>query len=70
MINYTFLEKRFDQLNEDSWLQAEYMVDALLNNNSKEFKKVNPSNEMVDDICYELWREVDSTYNPNNDIPF
>lgn len=65
MIKYEFLERRFDQLNEDSWVQAEYMVDVLLNNNTREFK--TPDNN-VDDICYELWREVDSTY--NEDIPF
>ena len=68
MLIYEFLERRFDQLSDDSWLQAEYMVDALLNNNSNEFKRVNPSNQMVDDICLELWQELDSTNNP--DIPF
>ena len=70
MINYEFLERRFDQLNEDSYLDAEYMVDSLLNNNTREFKRVNPANEMVDDICLELWRELDQTYDPNDDIPF
>jgi hypothetical protein len=68
MIDYTFLERRFDQLYEnDLWIHAEYMVDSLLNKNSIEFKRVNPSNEMVDDICLELWRMIDA---PNEDIPF
>ena len=60
MIVYEFLERRFDQLYDDSYFQAEYMVDALLNNNTKEFKT---SNQMVDDICLELWQA-------NDDIPF
>lgn len=68
MIDYEFIEKRFDQLNEDNYLEAEYMVDALLNNNTREFKRVNPANEMVDDICLELWQMIDQTNNP--DIPF
>jgi len=63
MIDYTFLERRFDQLNEDDWKQAEYMVDALLNNNTIEFKRVNPENKTIDDICLELWQA-------NDDIPF
>lgn len=60
MIIYDFLEQRFDQLNDDNYLQAEYMVDALLNNNTKKFKT---SNQIVDDICLELWQV-------NDDIPF
>ena len=60
MIDYEFLERRFDQLCDDNYFQAEYMVDALLNNNTKEFKT---SNQMVDDICLELWQA-------NDDIPF
>ena len=68
MIDYVFLERRFDQLYEnDLWIQAEYMVDALLNNNTREFKKINPPNNTIDDICLELWRMIDQTYNP--DIP-
>ena len=70
MLVYEFIERRFDQLNDDSWLQAEYMVDSLLNNNTREFKRLNPSNKRVDEICLELWQELDSTYNPNEDIPF
>ena len=69
MIDYEFLERRFDQLYEnDLWIQAEYMVDALLNNNTREFKRVNPSNKMVDEICLELWQMIDQTNHP--DIPF
>ena len=63
MLIYEFLERRFDQLCEDNYFQAEYMVDALLNNNTREFKRFNPANEMVDDICLELWQV-------NDDIPF
>ena len=69
MLIYDFIERRFDQLYEnDSWIQAEHMVDALLNNNSEEFKRVNPPNQMVDDICRELSEEMDSI--ANEDIPF
>lgn len=60
MINYEFLERRFDQLSEDSWRQGEYMVDALLNKNVIEFEQIN---QEVDDICFELWQI-------NDDIPF
>ena len=70
MIIYDFIEQRFDQLNEDNYLEAEYMVDSLLNNNTREFKRINPPNNDVEDICLELWRELDQTYDPNNDIPF
>ena len=63
MIEYTFLERRFDQLCEDNYFQGEYMVDSLLNNNTREFKRLNPPNQMVDDICLELWQV-------NDDIPF
>ena len=64
MLVYDFIEKRFDQLNEESYLDAEYMVDSLLNNNTREFKRVNPPNQDIDDICLELWREIDHTHNP------
>lgn len=67
MINYEFLERRFDQLNEESYLDAEYMVDSLLNNNERQFQRVNPPNTHIDDICLELWRELDSI---SEDIPF
>jgi len=71
MIDYEFLERRFDQLldcPEHGTKDADYMVDVLLNKNSIEFKRVNPVNQMVDDICRELWDELDAVANP--DIPF
>jgi len=70
MINYEFLERRYDQLldcPEHGTKDADYMMDALLNKNSIEFKRVNPANQMVDDICLELWRELDAVA---DDIPF
>ena len=71
MIIYDFIEQRFDQLYEnDLWINAEYMVDALLNNNTREFKRVNPPNDHIDEICLELWQMIDQTNNPDNDIPF
>ena len=61
MLIYDFLERRFDQLYEnDLWIHAEYMVDALLNNNVRNFQRVNSSNQIVDDICLELWNEIQS----------
>ena len=68
MIDYEFIEKRFDQLNEDDWRQGEHMVDGLLCSNERQFQKVNPCNEEIDDICRELWNELDSVV--NEDIPF
>lgn len=68
MIEYDFLERRFDQLCEDNYLQAEYMVDALFCNNEREFKRVNPPNDNIGDICLELWKMIDHTNYP--DIPF
>jgi len=71
MIIYDFIEQRFDQLldcPEHGTKDADYMVDVLLNKNSIEFKRVNPVNQMVDDICRELWEELDAVANP--DIPF
>ena len=60
MLIYEFLERRFDQLNDDCYTDAEYMVDALLNKNVIEFEQIN---QEVDDICFELWQI-------NDDIPF
>jgi hypothetical protein len=70
MIIYDFIEQRFDQLNEDNYLEAEYMVDSLLNNNTREFKRINSPNNDIEEICLGLWRELDQTYDPNEDIPF
>lgn len=65
MINYEFLERRFDQLNEDDWRQAEYMVDDLWDTNFRLFRR---EDQMVNDICTELYHELDSVV--NEDIPF
>ena len=63
MLIYDFLERRFDQLYEDDlWIHAEYMVDGLLCNNEREFQRVNPTDPMVDDICTELWHEIQNNY--------
>ena len=68
MLMYEFLEKRFDQLNEESYLDAEHMVDGLFYSNEITFQKVNSPNQDIEDICLELWRELDQINNP--DIPF
>ena len=71
MLIYDFIEQRYDQLlecPEHGVKDADYMMDDLLDKNNKEFKRVNPSNQMVDDICLELWNELDAVANP--DIPF
>ena len=65
MLIYEFLERRFDQLNEDSWLQGAYMVDGLWDSNYLTFKQ---EDKMVNDICKELSEEMDSV--ANEDIPF
>ena len=66
MLIYEFLERRFDQLYEnDSWIQAEYMVDGLWDSNYLTFKQ---EDKMVNDICKELSEEMDSV--ANEDIPF
>lgn len=70
MIDYEFLERRFDQLldcPEHGVKDADYMVDVLLNKNNIEFKRVNPSNKKVDEVCLELWNELGAVA---NDIPF
>lgn len=65
MIIYDFIEQRFDQLNEDDWRQAEYMVDELWDTNFRFFRREDP---MVNDICKELYYEVESIF--SDDIPF
>ena len=66
MIDYDFLERRVYQLeNDHNWIQASYMVDTLWDNNFKKFKQ---GDAIVNDICNDLWHELDETYNP--DIPF
>lgn len=66
MLVYEFLERRFDQLNDDNLLHGKYMVDALLDKNVKEFDQYNVQ---VDSICLELWQELCDDLT-NEDIPF
>ncbi len=44
---------------------ADYMVDSLLDSNITEFKQ---ENQLVDDICKELYYELDAV--ADEDIPF
>ena len=61
MLVYDFIERRFDQLYEnDSWVQAEYMVDDLY---TKNYLNLMQEDQMAEDICKELSEEMD-------DIPF
>ncbi len=60
MIIYDFIEQRFDQLADNSHLDAQYMVDDLWNDNFLKFRRNDP---MVNDICKELFYALD-------DIPF
>lgn len=64
MLIYDFIERRFDQLNDDDWRQGEYMVDELWDANFKKFKQ---GDAMVNDICRELYDELESI---SEDIPF
>ena len=66
MLIYDFLEQRFDQLNDDSYLHGKNMVDKLLDSNIKEF---NQYDVQVDTICLELWQEFCDDLT-NEDIPF
>jgi hypothetical protein len=68
MIDYNFLERRFDQLNDYSSTDAEYMVDGLLLKNCQGFMRLNLPNDNIDDICRELYHELESV--ANEDIPF
>ena len=68
MIIYDFIEQRLDQLldnPEHGVKDADYMVDSLLDSNITEFKQ---ENQLVDDICKELYYELDAV--ANEDIPF
>ena len=65
MIIYDFIERRFDQLNDDNLLHGKYMVDALLDKNVKQFDQYNVQ---VDNICLELWQELCDDL--TEDIPF
>ena len=67
MVIYDFIEQRLDQLMdcpEHGVKDADYMVDTLLNKNVIEFKQLDHE---VDDICFELWNELDAV---SEDIPF
>ena len=68
MIIYDFIEQRLDQLldnPEHGVKDADYMIDRLLDSNIKEFKQ---ENQLVDDICEELYYELDVV--ADEDIPF
>ena len=62
MISYEFLERRFDQLNEWSSTDAEFMVDGLLLKNCQGFMNLNLPNEHIDYICSELWHVIQNNY--------
>ena len=69
MILYDFIERRMDQVEcSDGWHAAQNMVDGLWDSNVEKFKRLNPPNQMVDDICNELYHELESV--ANEDIPF
>ena len=68
MLIYDFIERRLDQLMdcpEHGVRDADYMIDRLLDSNIKEFKQ---EDSMVDDICEELYYELDVV--ADEDIPF
>ena len=67
MIIYDFIEQRFDQLlnNDHTSKDAENMVDSLYDFN---FLKFRQEDSMVNDICKELYHELESV--ANEDIPF
>ena len=56
MIIYEFIEQRFDQLADDDYSDAQYMVDDLWNDNFLKFRRDDP---MVNDICKELYYVLD-----------
>ena len=59
------LTELIDQLNEDDWRKAMYMVDDLWDTNFRFFRR---EDQMVNDICTELYLGLDSVV--NEDIPF
>ena len=68
MIIYDFIERRLDQVECSNGINdAQYMVDGLWDKN---FKKFRQEDSMVNDICKELYDELESIFNPNEDIPF
>lgn len=56
MIIYDFIEQRFDQLADDSYSDAQNMVDSLYDLN---FLKFRQADLMVNDICKELYYVLD-----------
>lgn len=66
MINYDFILRRVDQVEcSDGWHAAQNMVDSLYDFNFLKFRQGDP---MVNDICSELYHELESV--ANEDIPF
>ena len=66
MLIYDFIWRRLDQVEcSDGWSAAQNMVDGLHETNVKKFKQ---KDKMVDDICEELYHELESV--ANEDIPF
>jgi len=66
MIIYDFIWQRLDQVEcSDGWHAAQYMIEGLLVANRT---KLNQPDPMVDDICSELYHELESV--ANEDIPF
>ena len=67
MLIYDFIERRFDQLMdnpEHGVTDADYMVDDLY---TKNYLNLMQEDQMAEDICRELWREIDAVC---EDIPF
>ena len=66
MIIYDFIWQRLDQVEcSDGWHAAQNMVEGLLVANRTKF---NQPDSMVDDICEEMYHELESV--ANEDIPF
>ena len=66
MIIYEFIWQRLDQVEcSDGWHAAQYMVDGLYTKNYLNLMQEDP---MVEDICSELYHELESV--ANEDIPF
>ena len=68
MLIYDFIERRYDQLlewPEHGTKDADYMVDGLY---TKNYLNLMQEDQITEDICKELWQELDAVANP--DIPF
>ena len=67
MIIYDFIWRRLDQVEcSDGWHAAQNMVEGLLVANRT---KLNQPDPMVDDICEEMYNELESVADDNG-IPF